>query len=117
MVVPVATSASISRVVSRSSSGASIADDLENVILNESSRSINSEQGYKDELAFCNRLACILTKERELPKLCQGFPTVIQSVRKHAEQQERQESFHHALERNLQRHNSETFAMPPISDR
>mmetsp|Transcript_9199 Transcript_9199/g.27416 ORF Transcript_9199/g.27416 Transcript_9199/m.27416 type:complete len:85 (+) Transcript_9199:443-697(+) len=70
-----------------------------------------------DELAFCNRLACILTKERELPKLCQGFPTVIQSVRKHAEQQERQESFHHALERNLQRHNSETFAMPPISDR
>eukprot|EP00536_Pseudo-nitzschia_multiseries_P001415 jgi/Psemu1/63136/estExt_Genemark1.C_180109 len=117
MVLPLSTSASISRLVSRSSSGASITDDLESVILNESSRSIDSEQGYKDELAFCNRLACILTKERELPRLCQGFPTVVQSVKKHAEQQERQEVLHHVMQRNLQRQHSGTFTMPPISDR
>jgi len=67
MVVPVATSASISRVVSRSSSGASITDDLENVILNESSRRINSEQGNKgtdfDSISFSS---CGMLKDESI---------------------------------------------------
>ncbi|VEU43190.1 unnamed protein product [Pseudo-nitzschia multistriata] len=117
MVLPVATSASISRLVSHSASGASITDDFENVILNESSRSIDSEQDYKDELAFCKRLACILTKERELPKLCQGFPAVLQTVNKHAEEQQRRETLHQKWQRNVQANNTASFSMPPISDR
>uniref|UniRef100_A0A7S4A9S0 Uncharacterized protein n=1 Tax=Pseudo-nitzschia australis TaxID=44445 RepID=A0A7S4A9S0_9STRA len=117
MVAQVATSASISRLTSLSSSKAPIADDVKNIILNESSRIIDSEQDYKDELAFCNRLACILTKERELPKICQGFPTVVQTVNEHAEKLQHQEIFHQTWQRNLQRTNTSSFPMPPISGR
>ena len=70
-----------------------------------------------DEMAFCNRLACILTKERELPKICQGFPTVVQTVNEHAEKLQQQEIFHHTWQRNLQRTNTGSYPMPPISGR
>jgi hypothetical protein len=33
-----------------------------------------------DELAYCSRIACLLTQSRDLPKLCQAFPNVVQAV-------------------------------------
>jgi hypothetical protein len=34
-----------------------------------------------DELAFCTRMASLLTQSRDLPKLCHSFPTVVRIVK------------------------------------
>lgn len=77
---------------------------------------------YIDELKFCNRLACILTKERDLPKLCQGFPTVVQTVNQHdveLQQHEPMMTFHHEQYQQFPpaRINYDSFSVPPPSDR
>jgi len=56
-------------------------DETDSSILNSSPiRRIKSVDNQKDELAYCNNLACILSKATDLPKLCQGFPSVVQTV-------------------------------------
>lgn len=77
---------------------------------------------YIDELKFCNRLACILTKQRDLPKLCQGFPTVVQTVNQHDEEEEQHGPimmFHNEQHRQFPptRINYDSFSVPPPSDR
>jgi len=122
VIMVVATSASIRRMVTRSSNRILIDDDMETAILHSGTHSIINSDDHKDELRFCNRLACILTKERDLPKLCQGFPTVVQTVNQHdveLQQHEPMMTFHHEQYQQFPpaRINYDSFSVPPPSDR
>jgi hypothetical protein len=77
----------------------------------------------EEELAFCNRMACHLTRISDLPRLCQGFPTVVDAVNRHhmLEHQQQQQQHHHEEQHHdagmMEMSGTENFFVPPPSDR
>jgi hypothetical protein len=49
--------------------------------------------GKGEELAYCKSMACLLTQYRDLPKLCQSFPTVVRSVQGFDDDRDHQQQY------------------------
>mmetsp|Transcript_6854 Transcript_6854/g.11952 ORF Transcript_6854/g.11952 Transcript_6854/m.11952 type:complete len:136 (+) Transcript_6854:182-589(+) len=133
----VASPVRISKMLSSSMKKELIGDDMETAIFNESSSSIDYNHVKEEELAFCNRMACILTKSTDLPKICQTqFPSVVEAVDRKGSGNYHQSSFpqeqhddeqHHdaTMMRVVQQGNVSTsgikqdnsYYVPPTSDR
>jgi hypothetical protein len=56
-------------------------DRMGTAIFTDNPFTIDPEHQKEDELAFCNRMACILTRSTDFPMLCQTkFPSLVEAA-------------------------------------